>query len=396
MAALQTSVIRDRASLEAISAEWEALLDRSAAPEIFRTYDWMSVWWEVFGGRRRQPLVVTVRQGRTLVGLAPFVAREVGWGRRVRLRRLELMGTGEDASDEVCSYFGDILAARGFEETVCDGVWRFLRENRASWDEVVFPSVLESSLAARLLRPAAHDGGRVSSAPSFGRRFFMDLSGGDFNGFLEGLSKKKMKRFQSYRRRLEKDQIVEERVQSPAGIPGFLREMARLNRLRRGSKGRASAFESARFRQFHELLAPRLWDKGRLDLRTWTQGGRCLAALYHFLYAGTVYGYQIGFDTAAFGSVSPGLVAIGQSIEWAFANGCRRFDFLVSGDGSYKEEYPCQTEAVIDLTIYNDTPLGRFARLARQAREALRDVRDRLNAVRPPEVLSGEQALPAA
>ncbi len=407
MAALRASVIRDLGGLEAISAEWEGLLERSAAPEIFRTPDWMSVWWQVFGDGGRQPLVLAVRQGRTLVGLAPFVLREVGWGGRARLRRLELMGTGEDRADEVCSYFGDILAAPGFEETVCEGVWRFLQDNRSVWDEAVFPGLLKSALLARLLRSAAHDSGRATAVSGAGRRYFMDLSRGDFDGFLAGLSKKKMKRFQSYRRRLEKEQTFEERITSPEDVPLFLREMSRLNRLRHGSKGRSSAFGSAKFRRFHELLTPRLWQKGQLDLRMWRREGRCVAALYHFLYAGTVYGYQIGFDAAAFGSVSPGLVTIGQSIEWAFASGCRRFDFLVSGDGSYKEDYPCQTEEVLDLTIYNDTAAGRLMNLARQARGALRDVRAHLEAAQarqapalpapaPAPEAPAEQAQPAA
>jgi CelD/BcsL family acetyltransferase involved in cellulose biosynthesis len=396
MATVQTSVIRDLGELESISAEWDGLLDRSAAPEIFRTHDWMSAWWEVFGGDgQRQPLVVVVRQGPTLVGLAPFVVRDVTWAGRVRLRRLELMGTGEDPADEVCSYFGDIIATRGFEEVVSAQVWRFLQENRALWDLAEFPAILESSLLARLLRPAAHDSGRASSGAVFGRRFFMDLSTGGFDGFLEGLSKKRMKRFQSYRRRLEKDQIGEERLVAREDIPGFLSDMSRLNRLRRGSQGRASAWGSARFRLFHELVAPRLWEKGRLDLRVWKREGRCVAALYHFLYAGTVYGYQIGFDTAAFGSVSPGLVAIGQSIEWAFASGCTRFDFLVSGDGSYKEDYPCLTEPVLDLTVYNDTTAGRLWWLARQARDALRDVRSRIVAALNPQASAPPPTEPA-
>jgi CelD/BcsL family acetyltransferase involved in cellulose biosynthesis len=385
MAILEASVIRDLAGVQALAGEWDGLLSRSASPEVFRTYEWLTTWWEVFGASGgRQPLVVVVRQGRTLVGLAPFVVRDVGRG-RARVRRLELMGTGEDKTDEVCSYFGDIIAATGFEEAVCDCVWRCLQSERSSWDEAVWGSILESSLIARYLRPRAHDHGHASTGSTFGRRFWVDLSGGNFNGFLEGLSKKRRTRLQSYRRKLEKEGVVEELVTAPEQIPGFLAEIARLNRLRRGSQGRGSAWESEKFRRFHELLAPRLLAQGRLDLRLWKRDGQCLAALYHFVYAGTVYGYQIGFDTAAFGSVSPGLVTISQSIEWAFAQGLRRFDFLVSGDGSYKEDYPCQTEAVMDATVYNDTLAGQLMRFARQARTALSELRARVEAVRTPK-----------
>jgi CelD/BcsL family acetyltransferase involved in cellulose biosynthesis len=392
MAILEASVVRDMPGFEALAPEWDGLLSRSGSPEIFRTFDWLRTWWEVFGGEGgRQPLVVVVRQGRTLVGAAPFVVRDLGRG-RARVQRLELMGTGEDRADEVCSYFGDIIAATGFEEAVCDCVWRCLQAERSSWDEAVWSGILEGSLLARYLRPRAHDDGRASTGSSFGRRFWVDLQGGSFDGFLDGLSKKRRTRLQSYRRKLEKEGVVEELVTERDQLPGFLAEIARLNRMRRGSRGRGSAWESEKFRRFHELLAPRLLEQGRLDLRLWKRDGRSVAALYHFLYGGTVYGYQIGFDTAAFGSVSPGLVTISQSIEWAFGQGLRRFDFLVSADGSYKEDYPCQTESVLDGTVFNDTLAGQLMRFARQARTALSELRARVQAARTVPAAGAEPA----
>ena len=389
MGDLRTSVIRDRGELEAISAEWDGLLNRSAGAEVFLGYDWMAAWWEVFGNEGgRQPMAVAVRQGRTLVGLAPFVLREVNGPGRARLRRLELMGTGEGKADGVGSSFVDIIAAKGFEEAVCDGVWRWLDQNHASWDEAVFPSVLESSLLARLLRPAARDSGRPSSASRSGRRFSVDLSGGDASAFLEGLSRSKSKRFD----------IVEERASTREAIPGFLREMSRLDRLRRVGPGGAPAMDSPKFRRFHEILAPKLADKGQLDLRLWKRDGRCVAAHYHFLYGGSVHGYRIGFDPTAFDSLSPGLATIGQSIEWAFANGCRRFDFLVPGDGSHDERHPGKTEYLLDLVVHNRTVGGQLMRFVRQAQGALRDVHARLQAARTilqPDVRVAPTAAPA-
>ena len=54
----------------------------------------------------------------------------------------------------------------------------------------------------------------------------------------------------------------------------------------------------------------------------------------------------------------------------------------MSGDGSYKEDYPCQTEAVLDSTVYNDTLAGQLMRYARQARTALSELRARVQAAR--------------
>jgi len=68
------------------------------------------------------------------VATAPFVVRDLVGRGPARVRRLELMGTGEDPADEVCSYFGDVVAAPGLEEAVCDRIWRCLQAERASWD----------------------------------------------------------------------------------------------------------------------------------------------------------------------------------------------------------------------------------------------------------------------
>jgi CelD/BcsL family acetyltransferase involved in cellulose biosynthesis len=102
-----------------------------------------------------------------------------------------------------------------------------------------------------------------------------------------------------------------------------------------------------------------------------------VAALYAFVYARVIYYYQSGWDTSAFGNVSPGLVFLSQMIEGGFAQRLRRFDFLVGGEGSYKHEYECRTEPVCDLRLYNNTWTGQLVRSARGLRQILRQVAGR-------------------
>jgi CelD/BcsL family acetyltransferase involved in cellulose biosynthesis len=380
--------------VEAFSGEWQELLSRTAAPEIFRSWPWMATWWQVFGddsgySGNRQPFVIGVRDGRTVVGLAPFLLRTVpaltlgpGLG---RLRRLEFMGSGEDECDEVCSDFLDLYAASGYEDQVAAAVWQRMLAERPRWDEAVFRNVLDTSLLARFVQPMARDDGCGATRRPSGERFWVDLSGGDFNAYVDGLSKKKKKRIFYYRRRLEKEGgFVERRLQERGEIPRFLDEIARLNRLRQGQKGMASAWQSARFREFHALVAPRLWDLGWLDLRLWERDGRSVAALYNFLYEGTIYYYQSGFDTEAFGNVSPGLVTISHVIEWGFNNRQRRYDFLVGAEGSYKEDYACQTEVASDLILYNQSAYGQLLRSARGVKAFLAEARARAQAAQAP------------
>ncbi len=380
----------------AASGEWEDLLGRTSSPEIFRSWPWISSWWGIFGADgTRRPLVIAIRQGKTLVGLAPFLLRERRGPAGLPIRRLEFLGTGEDECDEICSDYLDIYAATGWEDQVARAVWQVLLDEQPRWDEAVFRNVLDGSILSRLVQPMARDSGRGARRWTSGERFWVDLSGGDFNAYVEGLSKKKKKRIFYYRRRLEKEGgFVEKRVEKREEIGFFLEEIARLSTLRRGQQGKASAWQSEKFRAFHADVAPRLWDLGWLDLRLWMKEGRAVAALYNFLYDGTIYYYQSGFDTDAFGNVSPGLVTISHVIEWGFSNQQRRYDFMVGNEGSYKEDYACLTETAVDLVFHNQTVRGLVLHSAASVRGVLADWRAQAAArAQPP---SSEESGPRA
>ena len=180
----------------------------------------------------------------------------------------------------------------------------------------------------RLMAPRVRGSGRALECVPAGERYYVPLDAGSFDDYLQGMSAQRRKRIFYYRRKLEREGGLEERrVSSGEDIRLFLQETARLNRLRRNSQGKASAFSSAKFRRFQALVAPRLWQRGWLDLRLWLKDGRCVAALYGFVYARVIYYYQSGWDTAAFGNVSPGLVFLSQMIERGFASACAASTF---------------------------------------------------------------------
>jgi CelD/BcsL family acetyltransferase involved in cellulose biosynthesis len=384
MSRLTVTALRDIEALDAVAGAWDDLLARSRDPEIFLTHAWMRSWWEVYGGEGGRELhVLLVHDRDELVGLVPLQVRPVAGVGPARLRRLEFLGTGEDEADEVCSDFLDVVAADGRDDDVCLALWQYLaggagRGAGLEWDEACFQKVLATSRLMRLLAPRVRGSGRALDAPAAGERYFVPLEGGSFDQYAQELSPQRRKRIFYYRRKLERQGGIEERrASTPEEIRLFLQETARLNRLRRNSQGKPSAFGSAKFRRFQALVAPRLAERGWLDLRLWLKEGRCVAALYAFVYGRVIYYYQSGWDTAAFGNVSPGLVFLSQMIEWGFAQRLRRFDFLVGGEGSYKHEYECRTEPVCDLRLYNNTWPAQLVRSARGLKRLLRQAAGR-------------------
>ena len=170
-----------------------------------------------------------------------------------------------------------------------------------------------SSILCRYLAPHGprrRAGGGQPARPASGSSSI--CRGETSPSYVEGMSKNRKKRIYYYRRRMEKEGgLAERRVQSAEEIPFFLAEIARLNRQRQGEKGESSAWRSEQFRRFHAAGGARACSRAA----GWTcacgsRRARCVAALYNLVYAGTIYYYQSGFDTPAFGNVSPGLLTL--------------------------------------------------------------------------------------
>src|SRR3990170_9034809 len=93
------SVIQE--SLEQLSSEWRGLLSQSSAATIFAEPRWQQVWWENFQRDGQKLLLLSVRDGERLVGIAPLMQRD---------GRLSFVG-----DSEVCDYM-DFVLAPGLEE----------------------------------------------------------------------------------------------------------------------------------------------------------------------------------------------------------------------------------------------------------------------------------------
>ena len=73
---------------------------------------WLLTWWGVFGDGRRLR-VWTFWRGDELVGVAPLCLRRHWYPPGIPYRRLELLGSGEDEADEICSDYLGVVAAPG-------------------------------------------------------------------------------------------------------------------------------------------------------------------------------------------------------------------------------------------------------------------------------------------
>jgi len=60
-----------RGGLAPLAASWEALVEQSHPGAVFRSYAWLSAWWNCFS-TGREALVLVARSGEQVVGLLPL------------------------------------------------------------------------------------------------------------------------------------------------------------------------------------------------------------------------------------------------------------------------------------------------------------------------------------
>ena len=144
MSALKIKIIEDPDGFEGLEGEWSELLRASAANSLFLSWEWLWTWWKHLAEGRKL-FLVTVRRGRELVAIAPFVLRSWKLAGLIPCRSLEFLGTGSVGSDYL-----DLIIQRREESEVCRLLADYLAQERL----IVVLTHLNrrSNLAARLPR----------------------------------------------------------------------------------------------------------------------------------------------------------------------------------------------------------------------------------------------------
>jgi len=310
------AVIRDVAGLAALASEWDDLLTRSASDTVFLTWDWLWTWWETYGAGV-EPCVATVRENGRLVAAAPCKIEE---RRRYGLtfRQLEFIGTGR----AVCPDFLDFVIAGGREAELAPVLAEAL-ESARGWDKLALTDVPEDSrvlgpLTARLgaggLRPRSEVACVCPYLPL--PATWAELEAQLTHNFRRNHRKK--------RRRLGAVLVP---WQDGDDVRAAIATLAQLHQERMETSGRGGNFRRPDYRAFHERFAERAARRGWLYIALLERDGKPIAARYGFLYRGTYYAYQSGFDPAV-ADDSPGEVLLGMVIEDLIGRGVREFNFL--------------------------------------------------------------------
>ena len=367
-AALRAAVVRDAAGLLRLRAAWSELCGEAQSSCLFLSPEWLIPWWEHFGGRRELRCIAIFEQDR-LIGFLPLFTEQVRMA-GVPVRRIAFLGDGATG----CDYL-DMLAAPGREAEVRTAALLALGELR--WDVCDLDGLGRDSPTAlhlaqlfpngRAVRsPAAGLGGSPAEVVRDARlRFvcpYIPLVG-SYQDYLQGLGRR-----ENLRRRekwlFRQPGVSVEVARTPEEARVAVERFLELHRARWAIEGGSDGLADARHEAFHRAAVQELAGRGWLRLYTLFAARRPVASVYGVVHGGKFLYYQSGYDPA-WASKSVGLVLLARTLQDAYGEGLREFDFL-RGDEAYKAQWARAERWTIHMRLFR-ARRGKAARAAQKA-----------------------------
>jgi CelD/BcsL family acetyltransferase involved in cellulose biosynthesis len=365
--ALRTSVLRDRAAIEALAPEWNPLLERSAADGVFLTWEWMQSWLDAAGGAVR-PLVVTARDERGgLVGLAPLYATRLTLAGLVRYRALRLLGDDQSGSE-----YADWIVDPRREEESTHALASALVRDGGPWDCLWLPRVSGwTGARRRLAEPFARLGLHVRERPAVFSAVELPAEHAAYLRLLPTKTRSGLLR--KTRDTLAGGSQFAE-CRSEPDRTAFLDALFALNHRRWSAAGQVGTFVRKPFEaRFYRAFSRRALERGWLRLYALRAGSDFQAVQIGYAYRGTFHQLQEGFDPEA--SSGAGNVLRGLVIERCIEEGLTAYDFL-GGFTEHKKRWQARPRPGCDLFIGRRSlknalvfraglwPTGRYLRVA--------------------------------
>ena len=311
-------------------AVWNGLLERSAAPSVFLTWQWQTEWAREFVPDRSLHILTLTGADGSLVGLLPLYEDSP--------ERLGLLG-GVDVSDYL-----DAIAPAGSE----DEVWQSLLQHRAAqrveWD---LHAVRAASPTAEILPRLAPSCGLRALALVQEHCPVLKLPA-TWDAYLASLSGKDRHELKRKMRKLERE-LPDVTVRSHASADGWDEALATFLALHRRSKVGKARFMDERMERFFHDATLALARAGWARLWFLESAGAAVASFLCVEYGDSVGLYNSGFDPAH-ARLAPGIVLLTHVIREAIDRGVPLFDFL-RGEESYKRDFGPTSEHLVNIRV---------------------------------------------
>jgi len=324
---MRSTLIRSAEQFAELRVAWDDLVERSAAPTVFLTWEWLSAWWDVYG-EGRELRVVAVWDGDRLVGAAPLYSEG---NRRGELRLLSDIEVGADFIGVVC------LAGR--EDDVCRCLWEAFASRQ--WCRLVLDHVSTGSRTIETIVSLAEAGGcRVHRYPRFPCPS-MELPD-RWEAFLDAPDRTFKHIVARRLRKLKRKHDVEVIPDAPAAeLSHYIDTLIDLHTERWAALGKPGSFAGSEMERFYRLVAPLLSARGWLRLSALRVDGVVEAIEFGMQFGAAYYSLQCGCSARGL-TLKAGNVLMCAVFE-ALVGEVRRFEYL-RGPESYKYRWGCRDD----------------------------------------------------
>lgn len=356
--------IAEVSGFEALRDEWSELLEASDSNCLFLTWEWLATWWKHLAGDRKLA-ILAVRCGGRLAAVAPFCVRPASLWHRRPLPVLEFLGNGCVGSDYL-----DLIVRTGYEAEARQALASDLAQQRLvlDWRQLR----RGCSFAGGLARDLGERGWKASEAVT-NTCPFIPLTGASWEAYLGTLGAEHRYNFNRKWRRLNRDYTVQfELVDREEQCRESIDLVMELHNIRWRDRGGSDAFHTEGLVEFHREFSQVALKRGWLRLYVLRLNQKAAACLYGFLYGGTFYFYQSGFDPA-YQKQSVGLVSMGLGIKSAIEDGAREYD-LLHGNEEYKSHWSSERRELARLELYPPGGMGRICRQSVEIERASRRI----------------------
>jgi CelD/BcsL family acetyltransferase involved in cellulose biosynthesis len=316
-----------------VEPDWRGLVAQTPDQSVFVGADWIGSWIKNYQKKLSIEIVRIYESGK-LVAVC-LLTKRLEWKGPVPVRRVYLNAAGEDEWEEVGAEFNHFVCLPGREVPASNLLRRHMDE--VGWDEFVLPGCVRTDTLQAIKRAFAEH--QVESR--IVRSYYVDLAdlrttGKRFELSLSSNFRTQIR--QSVRKYEEAGPIRLEHAPTLARARELMSELRAIHTERWRAKGRAGAFASPRFQQFHLDLLEKCFDRGQIDLVRVSTGESTIGVLYNIVAQGKVFFYQSGFRISEDNRLRPGYVTFHMALESYRQTELNEFDFM-AGSLDYKRRF---------------------------------------------------------
>jgi len=346
--------IRTNEAFRALEPHWNALLDRCDRQEIYLTFEWISSWWRCFGTKEKSLLLLVVRDGTEIVGIAPFMEQH-GHLLGLPVRSIEFLSMAEYAdSPSNCAASLDFIIP-GRHDEVIGAIMEHLRGH--AWDLLrLNPIPRSSSTAEALARTATREKLHFTKQVVYASAYIN--VGTDWQTYSSALSSRFRKSMRSMERKLQEQGEIGYREYTLNGNADEVFDEILAIEKRSWKWTVGVSINSVALGDFYRVFAQEASKKGWLRVWMMQVNGKNIAYDYIAGYHGRLASLKTSFDEH-YREFSPGNLLTLREFQRFFEDGTKQIS-LTWGDILTKQRWGTELEDHDEIYVFNRGFYGRL------------------------------------